>query len=398
MNFFHPKSSRAQSARHVPRAAASNQNDSKRNGYAHARSQKLLSEAAPSPQRVPAVPSPAKANHKKCYSYRSLQNDLKQALESLCDDSTNSDLCDATFEIGRRCRRFNVVAALFAIHSTELNRMLQEKEEEEDRVIVVDDITEECFEFLRLYFYCLNPAITVQNVSYILYAAKKLKIGALIEAAKEFILAVKGVDDLLLILSLLHALKLMEMCNEVIVVNKLNEDAAKVFHSENLNLLPTELMILLLKQATFPKTRPMTEEAVFEKCVVWAKHVAGKHAVSEDDAESAEEQMAVEVDDSDDDEKEEEVVAIDPEHWKSVIQPLLLHVRFPNMEGEYFAAKVVELKLLSFDDCTFIMQCLLTGKESKFLKYSTKKRTVPAQRQYATSSNEQYAKNNSAAK
>merc|ERR1712176_709192 len=94
---------------------------------------------------------------------------------------------------------------------------------------------------------------------------------------------------------------------------------------------------------------------------------------------------------SDDDDKTE---AVDIQDWKSIIQPLLPHVRFPNMKGQYFAANVVELKLLSAADCTYIMQCLLTGKESKALKYSTKKRTHPAQRQYATSSNAQYANSN----
>jgi len=326
-------------------------------------------------------------SYKKCYSYPSLQNDLKVKIESLCDDSTNSDLCDATFEIGRDAKRFHVVAALFAIHSTELNQLLQENE---DQVIVIEDVTAECFEFLRQYFYCLNPVITVENVSYILYAAKKLRISSLIEATQQFILSVKGVDDLLLILSLLHALKLFEMCNEVIMQNKLNEDAAIVFNSRNLNLLPTELMIRLLKQATFQTTK-LTEEYVFEKCVEWAKHHAGKHSLSEQRDRELEEEMVVEMEDSDD--EKEEMVEIDHKNWKSVIQPLLPHVRFPNMKGEYFAAKVVELKLLSAEDCTFIMQCLLTGKESKSLKYSTKKRTLPAQRQYATSSNAQYAAN-----
>ena len=59
-----------------------------------------------------------------------------------------------------------------------------------------------------------------------------------------------------------------------------------------------------------------------------------------------------------------------------------------------YTANVVELKLLSADDCTYIMQNLLTGKESKSLKYSTKKRTHPPKRQYATSNNAQYANAN----
>lgn len=398
MNFFQPnkgKGAQSQSVRQVTRGGLSSRpaNTKTNGGYTRAQSQKMLSEAAtgaPSRSRPSPSGSPNDYSYKKCYSYPSLQNDLKCKIESLCDDSANSDLCDATFEIGRQAKRFHVVAALFAIHSTELNQMLQENEEQ---VIVIEDVTAECFEFLRQYFYCLNPVITVDNVSYILYAAKKLKISSLIEATEEFILAVKGVDDLLLILSLLHALKLLEMCNRVILANKLNEDAAKVFHSRNLNMLPTELMIRLLKQATFQTTK-LTEEAVFEKCVIWAKHHAGKHAASDDPESAMEEQVVVGALDSDEDEKEEVVVEIDPKNWKSVIQPLLPHVRFPNMKGDYFAANVVELKLLSADDCTYIMQNLLTGKESKSLKYSTKKRTHPPRPQYATSNNAQYTNAN----
>jgi len=392
MNFFQPKGKPGtQSTRAIGRAQPSRAMDSRANGYARAQSQKLLSDAPTGSSSRRPLPSGSQNDYsyKKCYNYPSLQNDLKTKIESLCDDSSNSDLCDATFRIGRNAKQFHVVAALFAIHSTELNLMLQENE---DQVIVIEDVTADCFEFLRQYFYCLNPVINVENVSYILYAARKLKISSLIEATQQFILAVKGVDDLLLILSLLHALTLRDMCNEVIMANKLNEDAAKVFHSRNLNLLPTELMIRLLQQATF-QTVKLTEEAVFEKCVIWAKYHAGKHAQGGSDKEvPVIDDQGVGADESDD--EKEVVVEKDPKNWKSVIQPLLPHVRFPNMQGNYFAANVVELKLLSADDCTYIMQCLLTGKESKSLKYSTKKRTHAAKRQYATSSNAQYANPN----
>lgn len=399
----------------------------------------LLSDAPPSSTAASSASGGASSGsggapdyaRKKCYSYPVLQNDLKVRIESLCDDSANRVLCDATFAIGAEATQFNVVSALFAIHSTELNSMLSANEDAS--VMEIEDVTPSCFTFLREYFYCLNPIITVQNVSDILYASNKLKISSLSLAAKQFILAVDGVDDLLLLLSLLHALGLLEMCNQVITKNKLFEDAAKVFHSANLNLLPTELMIRLLKQATFQEgSLLLDEEELFEKCVVWAKHkskvllaqaaAGGKKkkrvkkrkkakrkkakqeavqlAVEEGDEDGAgagsgglddedgdsEEAKEVEVappeqsdeseEESSSEEEEEEAEEIETD-WKELIQPLLLYVRFPIMAGEYFAAQVVELSLISADDCTFIMQYLLTSKESKALKYSTKRRGIP---------------------
>merc|ERR1712013_598953 len=94
---------------------------------------------------------------------------------------------------------------------------------------------------------------------------------------------------------------------------------------------------------------------------------------SEDEEDESEEE---ESDDDEEDDEEEEAVAVETD-WKELIQPLLLFVRFPIMAGEYFAAQVVELQLISADDCTFIMQYLLTSKESKALKYSTKRRAIP---------------------
>ena len=64
--------------------------------------------------------------------------------------------------------------------------------------------------------------------------------------------------------------------------------------------------------------------------------------------------------------------------WQQIIQPLLPHIRFPIIKGEYFTAHVVDMKILSTDDCTLIMQYLFTQKENEDLKYSTKKRFVPA--------------------
>ena len=50
------------------------------------------------------------------------------------------------------------------------------------------------------------------------------------------------------------------------------------------------------------------------------------------------------------------------------------YIRFPIMAGGYFASNVFEMKLLSSEDSTLIMQWQFTKKDNQALKYSTKMR------------------------
>merc|ERR1712062_287376 len=60
--------------------------------------------------------------------------------------------------------------------------------------------------------------------------------------------------------------------------------------------------------------------------------------------------------------------------WKRIIRPLLPHIRFPTMKGEYFASQVVDTNILSHDDCALIMQYMFTQRKNAELKYGTKGR------------------------
>ena len=178
----------------------------------------------------------------------------------------------------------------------------------------------------------------------------KLKVNPLIEAVKGYITSLKNMDHLVLVLSLLHRHDFHDLINSLISSNKMFSDSGKVFHSENLNLLPTALMMRLLGSATFESGVQLTEEQVYEKSVCWAKYWAEQHKA---DAASS----------SDCD-------------WKQVIQPLLPKIRFPIMRGEYFAAHIVDTKILSSDDCALIMQYVFTQRKNKHLKYGIKARVT----------------------
>jgi len=329
-----------------------------------------LSDAATTSQRKDPPSAQAAESKKaspstKCMAYKSLERDIVHKMRTLCNDSTNHSLCDCTWSIGKRKVVFHAVAALFAIHSPDLDRILKEHKAEP---IVFEDITPDVFRFVRQYFYSLNPVISLENIADIFYAAQKWNISHLIAAAKQFVDEISEINDLVLVLSQLHARKLSDECDRIIASRHLLEERAaiKVLQCENLKTLPTELMIRLLRHDGIK----MAEETIFERCATWAQWKEKVAVANKSGQESISlvttEEAAIEGWD-----EEEET------DWKQIIQPLLPHIRFPVMNGEYFTSHVVDMKILSTDDCTLIMQFLFTQKENDNLKYSTKKRVTP---------------------
>jgi len=208
----------------------------------------------------------------------------------------------------------------------------------------------------------------LKNISDILYAANKLGTTALLQTGKQFISEVTGINDLLLILSELHARRLYEEVDRQITTRKLFEDAATVFGCDNYKTLPTELMILLLKH----DTNYLAEEKVFEKCKAWAEY----HDDNFDSLYNDCMYRYLLSPSRHDDSKSEGDDRLENEGWKQIIQPLLPYIRFPTMDGPWFAAHVVDLKIMSAEDTTLIMQWYFHPVEKSELRYSTKKRSV----------------------
>jgi len=340
--------------------------------YRNPREDALSSSPSQQQQRSQAA---VDYDNKACHSYPSLLADVTKKYRSLCNDSSNQSLCDASFEIGDKKQVFHVVAALFAIHSVALNEMLAEhKSQGHGQLIVIDDITSDCFIFLRQYFYSLNPLMSLDNISDVLYAATKLKVASLVETAKQFITEVTGVNDLLLILAELHQRRLYDEVDRQISDRRLFQDAAAVFGCENYKALPTELMIRLLQH----DQNYLAEERVFEKVVTWAKfhqqhfrelYTASMYKCSLDPRRSTKAKEET---------TQEEIVQMERGGWQHIIQPLLPFVRFPVMDGGYFAENIVDLKILSSDDTTLIMQFFFCQENKDTLKYGVKPRHLHA--------------------
>ena len=128
-------------------------------------------------------------------NYQIPSKSIKQ--EKITKSLTDETICDVEFEVSTGSQsddiaRYACIGALFAIHSKVLNEMIVDPEKKDQKapimkVIKLDDIDSQTFDFLKCYVYGLDPKITNNNVIDILYCAIKYDISELQKACMECI-------------------------------------------------------------------------------------------------------------------------------------------------------------------------------------------------------------------
>jgi len=224
---------------------------------------------------------------RKATSYFVLSKDLRIKREALCDDTNNAHFCDTTFLVGPDQRVYYGVSILFRIQTPSIAELWtrpnvhdhDDNEYESDymdsdvhrgynseyhhpTVIVLEDIMPLCFEFLRAYFYCLNPPLCGDNAADVLYAAKKFGLPALASAARDFCLNVQGFHDSLAVLPRVHELGYYDLSQRILDDNELFEDARKMFQFKNLANIDHRLLDGVLTTAAMQKVGAVPRETL----------------------------------------------------------------------------------------------------------------------------------------
>lgn len=189
---------------------------------------------------------------KKATTYFCLSKELRMKREALCDDRTNAQFCDTTFHVGPDQRVYYGVSILFRIHTPSINELWTQSDD--PGLIVMEDIMPPCFEFLRAYFYCLNPPLCGINAADVLYAAKKFGLPALENAAYDFCLNVSGLHDSLAVLPRVHELGYYDLSQQILDNNELFEEARNMFQFKNLANIDHRLLDGVLTTAAMQKT------------------------------------------------------------------------------------------------------------------------------------------------
>jgi len=343
-----------------------------------------------------------------------LERDIRIKLLSLCNDTMNASLCDATFQVGEDRQIFHVISALFAIHSPELNRLLTTHHHHHSKheMIPLLDITADSFAFLRRYVYGLNSVVSLRkDISEILYASSKLKMKSLTDAIIAFIVSMESVQDLVMILCTLHQRGLHDIVSRVIEQNPIWKDtdqyALDLFQSkEQFCVLPQELMMRVISKDPMHSDIPLSEDVIFTKCILWAKYQAKCALRGDSNGDHQNHQIPRSLRDgprasggpgsphsplspgsprspgSDGTAGDyssrplSRRMCRNPD-WKSMIQPLIPYIRFPTMDRSFFAAHVIPSGLLPAEDCKSILQFMTSENEDislHRLKYNERPR------------------------
>ena len=262
----------------------------------------------------------------------------------------DASICDVTFKIGRNKKEFHAVKALFAMKSEPFKKLLFiEQESKSDKTIIsLPDITENAFTFLRDYFYGLKATLSCEHIGDLLYAVIKYAPNPLEKICTDYINNIKDISQLISVISSLYKHKhLLSKVTEQIVShnNLLTENAKKVILSDNFKLLPQDLLIEILK---FDEIY-IKEEEIYQRCVVWCKYQAQSH----DDNRNSEDEKF--------DEKRD---------WKTYIKPLLIYIRFPVIDGKYFAKNIFHEKILTDQDMLNLMAYYL-DQDQEIKKFNT---------------------------
>jgi len=138
------------------------------------------------------------------YAFKGVKSFVTQNYEELQNQNSNQ-FCDTIFCIGNELstnneiQEFQVIGALFAIHSKVFANMLFGKMQESQlnpisktktninintnkKYVEINDITPNTFKYLISFCYGLNPIINESNVVNILYSANKYLINPLKQA------------------------------------------------------------------------------------------------------------------------------------------------------------------------------------------------------------------------
>jgi len=220
------------------------------------------SQRESSSQGQPDTVQSTSCRFRKATSYFVLTKDLRIKREALCDDTANQHLCDTVFHIGPDRRAYYGVSILFKIHSPQIAALFTNRDDgdsdhrprsSQKYSVVLEDVMPLSFEFLRAFFYCLNPPLMGDNAADVLYAARKFGLSSLESAARDFCLNVCGVHDSLAVLPRVHELGYFDLSKEILDSNALFEEAKNMFRFKNLSNIDHRLLHGVLSTAAMAK-------------------------------------------------------------------------------------------------------------------------------------------------
>ncbi len=223
-----------------------------------------------------------------------LQPAHEEAQSQLNSSENDNSITDTVFRVGNEgnTQDIHAVAALFAIRSPYFKRLLFGRMSEAQpsmdmdvdnsqsmsstenfvprpkRVVRIEDLSPAAFKFLKSLFYGTKPTLNKGIAANVTYAAKKYLLTILHNSSMDFIsrLLPSDISGFLKVLNDLHIHGLKDECKDLLERNK--KLWSSFITSPNFKLLPYVLIEAILRSNELC----LTEEVLWDSCVLWAKY------------------------------------------------------------------------------------------------------------------------------
>ncbi|CAH0380960.1 unnamed protein product [Bemisia tabaci] len=269
------------------------------------------------------------------WDWQSTKSELRERFEYIFQ---NSLFCDAHFIVGQDTNRQTISAhkLVLAASSVVFLTMFSEKWSTDRPEITVPDVDPTAFKQMLQFLYSDDISLTVKNVSSVLYAAKKYSILALENRCANFLLDQLCVENSFSILIQARLFDLQKVVDASLKV--IAGDTEEALMADDFLNIDYETLCLILKRSDLK----IVEIHLFDALLRWSET-----------------------------ECERKKLVINPDNQRHVLRDALYLMRFPLMDPEDFASKVMDSGILSEAEAnSVLLDCIGKSKpqNNKFSK------------------------------
>ncbi|XP_052812453.1 BTB/POZ domain-containing protein 6-like [Mya arenaria] len=247
--------------------------------------------------------------------------------------------CDVTFLLGLKREAISAHKYMLVCRSSVFQSIFCGTIAGDKNTIPVSDVEPDTFRGLLLYIYTDEVKVDDSNVKDLLYAAKKYAVKGLVEQCLNFLHSSITVDNVCTILEMVHMYNGKNI--EGKCISFVHEHAKEVLKSRTF----TKLCQTCVQQIIQSDEMILDEKTVLEAVLKWAELECRRRNLSVTD-----------------------------ENQRTVLGPILYHIRFPLLDSVYFTNSVSSRDLLSEQEIISMYQFYNGRAQQSSWKFSARKR------------------------
>eukprot|EP01083_Nonionella_stella_P311789 1112922_1 len=256
------------------------------------------------------------------------QREQREIFKQMLNDQT---LADTTFIIGSDQSEYNINRLFLASSSPVFLAMLfgKMKESELNSDVIIEDMRSNTFECILNFAHGNDPQITTDNVLHVIQASDKYQIKTLLQWGEQYLRSCLSESNFCILFNQAFALnqpRAIELCMKFIESDSFNAEG--LMQTDAWKQMSVKAMRAFLKSDWLR----VKEETLWSFVEQWAEYQTQAEIISIDED--------TKYNDNDD----------EPRTKRQVLRTICDLIRFPLMDGKYFATQVVSQNVLTKDE------------------------------------------------